>query len=167
MQMKWRHFLPKLLGILLVAVLIACCIAPFQRARENTQQEYIDVYRYSLRSQEYFRAYHSAISNLSDLATEIKVQDPFLVFSTSDALLEADEILNSKLNYTYATLATIPDPGDVRLVSTINRSFDAYNKVRNLIFSADYDDKNFDEDLADALTEARDCDRDLSELINK
>ena len=165
--MKWRHFLPKLLGILLVAVLIACCIAPFQRARENTQQEYIDVYRYSLRSQEYFRAYHSAIYNLSDLAAEIKVRDPFLVFSTSDAFLEADEILNSKLNYTYATLATIPDPGDVRLVSAINYSFDAYNKLRDLIFSANYDDENFDEDLADALTDARECDSELSELINK
>lgn len=162
---KLKLIFGKLVAIFLSAILIACCFVPFQRARENTQEEYRDAYRYTLKAQEYYRALSSAINNLNSFAVGLELNDAFSFFKTSNALFSNDEILHSKLSQTRAALQFIPDPGSRGLVSAINDSFAAYSEYRDLIFSANYSDEDFQTDLRDARSSARKYAKKLKSIV--
>ncbi len=162
---KLKYILGKLVAIFLSALLIACCFIPFQRARENTQEEYRDAYRYTLRAQEYHRALNSAINNLNSFAVGLELNDPFTFLQSADGLLDNDEILHHKLSQARAALQFIPDPGSRGLVSAINDSFEAYSRYRDLIFSANYFDEDFEADLRDAKNSARKYAKKLKSIV--
>lgn len=162
---KLKLILGKLLAILFSAILIACCIVPFQRARENTQEEYRDAYRYTLKAQEYYRALNSAVNNLNQFAVGFEINDEFEVLNSSKGLFDNDAILHRKLSQTRANLQFIPDPGSRALVLAVNESFEAYDKYHDLIFSARYFEEDFDDELRDARSEVRRAAKKLKDII--
>lgn len=162
---KLKHILGKLLAVILSAILVACCLIPFQRARENTQEEYRDAYRYTLKAQEYYRALNSAINNLNQFAVGFEINDAFSALQNSKGLFDNDEILHRKLSQARAALQFIPDPGSRSLVLAINDSFDAYSEYRDLIFSARYFEEDYFSELRDARANARKYSKKLKDII--
>ncbi len=164
---KIKYILGKLIAVILSAILIICCFVPFQRARENTQEEYRDAYRYTLRAQEYYRALNSAINNLNQFAVGFEINNAFNVLNTSKGLFDNDAILHRKLSQARAALQFIPDPGSRSLVLAINESFEAYSEYRDLIFSARYSEDEFFTELRDARAEVRKFSKKLKDIIYK
>lgn len=147
-----KGILPKLCAVLFLLVIIATLMNPVWNARDNKVDEYRDLYRYQLTAQNYYRAVHSSVYNLTALASEMEVKGAYATLCARDDLLDTDDELNHKVYTLYGTLRTIPDPGDRGLVSAVYDCHQAYEAYRNLIFSGNY----HTEDYLDILHELRD-----------
>jgi len=146
---------------LFLLVLIVTLTNPIRRARDNKVDEYRDFFRYQLTAQNYYRAVHASTYNLTVLASEMEAKGAFRVLNERDDLLDTDDDLSNKIYVLYATLRTIPDPGDRSLVSAVFDCQAAYENYHNLVFSGNFDRDDYLERLHDARDELREAELDL------
>lgn len=158
---KLKGALLKIFALLFFLALILCLMLPIFRARDNKVDEYRDLYRYQLCAQDYYRIVHYSVSNLNTLAIEMELKGSFETLSARNDLLDADDELTGKIYNLYATLRTIPDPGDRSLVASILECHEAYVSYRELIFSGNYHYEDYLERLHDARDTLREAERDL------
>ncbi len=158
---KLRSFLLKICALLFFIALILCLVLPIQRARDNKVDEYRDLYRYQLTAQNYYRVLHASIYNLNMLASQIETKGGFNTLSTRDDLLDTDDDLTGKLNRLYATLRTIPDPGDRSLVAAVYDCHSVYLTYHDLVLSGNYHAADYLDTLHDTRASLREVERDL------
>ena len=162
---KAKGILIKLFAILFLFGLFGVFLLPIWRATDNSVDEYRDLYRYQDSAKKYYRALRSSVNNLSQLSSEMEGAGEFTTLNRRSDLLANDQSLNNRVAHLFATLQTIPDPGDRSLVSAVLDCHEAYITYRNLIFSGNYHFENYDENLRDARLDLRECELELFEEV--
>ena len=159
--------MPKLGAVLFLLVLILTLLNPVWQARDNKVDEYRDLYRYQNVAKDYYRTLHASIYNLNVLASEMEIKGAFLTLSNRTDLLDSNDDFTAKIYNLYATLRTIPDPGDRGMVSAVYDSFEIYTRYHDLIFSGNYHGEDYLDILHDTRDDLRKVERDLFDELYK